>query len=41
MGSDVATGTFRYNVAIDFGTHGTGFAYSAKIDGDCNPRTYE
>jgi hypothetical protein len=41
MDPSVAQGCFRYYVSIDFGTHGSGFAYSAKVDGDCSPRTYE
>ena len=41
MDPGVAQGSYRYYVSLDFGTHGSGFAYSAKVDGDCVPRTYE
>jgi len=41
MDSGIASGTYRYYVSLDFGTHGSGFAYSAKVDGDSSPRTYE
>lgn len=41
MNTDVSTSPFRYFVAIDFGTHGSGFAYSSRVDGDNSPRTYE
>jgi hypothetical protein len=27
MSSDIATSGFRFHVAVDFGTHGSGFAY--------------
>lgn len=41
MSSQLIAGSFKYYVAIDFGTHGTGFSYSAKPDGDCSPRMFE
>ena len=39
MSSDIATSGFRFFVAIDFGTHGSGFAYMSK--NESTPRTYE
>lgn len=41
MGSDVVISSARYYVAVDFGTHGSGFAYMAKSDTNSNPRAYE
>ena len=43
MADHPAIGTsrsYQYYISIDFGTHGSGFAYMAKGDGD-NVRTYE
>eukprot|EP00775_Hariotina_reticulata_P011136 gene11136-11289_t len=41
MSDNIGTGSFRYHIAIDFGTHGSGFAYSAAADGDAAAKTFE
>jgi hypothetical protein len=41
MSESIGTGSFRYHIAIDFGTHGSGFAYSAAADGDAAAHTFE
>jgi len=41
MPENIGTGSFRYHIAVDFGTHGSGFAYSAAADGDAAAKTFE
>lgn len=39
--SQIGIGSYKYFIAIDFGTHGSGFAYSSASDSDSAVRTFE
>lgn len=39
--TQIGAGSIRYFIAIDFGTHGSGFAYSAAADSDSAVKTFE
>lgn len=39
--TQVGTGSAKYFIAIDFGTHGSGFAYTSVADSDSAVKTFE
>lgn len=39
--TQVAYGLFKYFIAIDLGTHGSGFAYASAVDSDSSVKTFE